>query len=90
MANVIHRLTVPILVRVVIQDELHSILGNLAAFSHLSNYLLNISHARDLVNKFPHDSLGLNLSFDVILEDILVEKQVEAARTEQFLEVLHE
>ena len=78
------------LIRVVIQGELHSIFGNLAAFSHISNDLLNIPHARDFIYEFPHDFLGLNLSFDVILEDILVEKQVEAAWTEEFLEVLHE
>jgi hypothetical protein len=79
------------LIRFFIQNEQHSrIFWNPAAFSHVTYYLLNIAHVRDLLNKFLHDSLGLHLSFDVILEDVLVEKEVEAARTEKFLEVLHE
>lgn len=76
----LHRVT--ILNRVVIQGELHSIFGNLAAFSHISDNLFNIPHARDFLYEFSHDFLGLYLSFDIILEDILIEKQVKAARTE--------
>jgi hypothetical protein len=45
-------------------------------------YLLSIPHARDLLNKFHHDSQCLKLSFNIILENVLVEKKVEAPRTE--------
>lgn len=91
LGYIIHLYILVILIRGFIQHKHHSrIFGNPAAFSHFPDYLLNIPHARDLLNKFFHDFLGLHLSFDVILEDILVEKEVEAARTEKFLKVLHE